>query len=263
MQWCSFCETSLAKHELEYENIKENAIYIKFKVKKSKNESLIIFTTTPWTIPFNLAIMVHPDFTYIKAKVEDEIWIVAKELANHLIKDILKKDYKILEEFKGKKLEGLEYLHPFEEIMPYQDLKKNSKNIHTVILSRPYVTLDIGTGLVHSAPGCGPEDFEACKAYNIEAFNTIDEKGIFYNSGKFDNLKAKKDDDKFVKELENRKSLVASEKIEHDYAHCWRCHSPVIFRTTEQWFLRTEDLVGKILDYNKKIKWVPKTVQNS
>jgi isoleucyl-tRNA synthetase len=263
MQWCSYCETSLAKHELEYENISENSIYIKFKIKNSKNEYLVIFTTTPWTIPFNLAIMANPDFTYVKVKVDNEIWIIAKELASHLIKDVLKKNYKVLEEIKGKKLEGIEYIHPFEDIMPYENLKKTSPKIHTIILSKPYVTLDIGTGLVHSAPGCGPEDYEVCKGYNIEAFNTIDEKGVFFNSGKFNNLTAKKDDYKFVKELQDKQALVASEKINHDYAHCWRCHSPIIFRTTEQWFLKTEDLVKKILDYNKKIKWVPKTVQSS
>lgn len=267
MQWCAACETSLAKHELEYENIADKSIYVKFKAKnpKNKDEYLVIFTTTPWTIPFNLAIMAHPDFDYVKAKIKGsgEIWILAKELADHLIKDILGKEYKIIEELKGKKLEGLEYVHPFEGEMPYKELKKKSKNIHTVVLSKQYVALDIGTGLVHCAPGCGPEDYEVGREYNIEAFNTIDEKGAFEDSGKFSGLVAKKDDDNFVQELRDKKALVAEEKITHDYAHCWRCHNPVVFRTTEQWFLRTEDLVKKILDYNKKIKWVPKTVQNS
>jgi len=263
MHWCGECETSLAKHELEYENISDKAIYVKFKLKKSTNEYLVVFTTTPWTIPFNLAVMANPDFTYIKAKVGDEVWIIAKELADHLIKDVLGKTYKIIKEVKGKDLEGIEYVHTFETEMPYKELKKKSPKIHTVILSKPYVTLDIGTGLVHSAPGCGPEDYEACEAYKIAAFNTIDEKGAFFDSGKFNGLVAKKDDYKFVAELEKRGLLVAEEKISHEYAHCWRCHKPIIFRTTEQWFLKTEDLVKKIIDYNKKVKWVPKTVQNS
>ncbi len=266
MQWCSSCETSLAKHELEYESIPEKSIYVKFKTKNPKNnEYLIIFTTTPWTIPFNLAIMAHPDFDYIKAKIEgiDETWIIAKELADHLIRDILGKNYQILEEIKGEKLEGIKYIHPFEDEMPYKELKKKSIKIHTVIISKPYVTLEIGTGLVHSAPGCGPEDYEACKSYGIEAFNTIDEKGIFEDAGKFNGLIAKKDDERFIKELKDRGAVVAQEKISHEYAHCWRCHNPVVFRTTEQWFLKTEDLIKKILDYNKKIKWVPKSVQKS
>src|SRR3989338_6734244 len=203
MQWCSSCETSLAKHELEYETVPEKAIYVKFKTKnpKNKNEYLVIFTTTPWTIPFNLAIMVHPDFDYAKAKVDDEVWIVAKELAEHLIKDVLGKNYKIIEEIKGKKLEGVEYIHPFESEMLYKELKKKEKNIHTVVLSKHYVTLDIGTGLVHCAPGCGQEDFEVGKEYGINAYNSIDEKGIFEKAGKFTGLTAKKDDEKFVEEL--------------------------------------------------------------
>ena len=265
MQWCSSCETSLAKHELEYETVPEKAIYVKFKTKnpKNKNEYLVIFTTTPWTIPFNLAIMVHPDFDYAKAKVDDEVWIVAKELAEHLIKDVLGKNYKIIEEIKGKKLEGVEYIHPFESEMLYKELKKKEKNIHTVVLSKHYVTLDIGTGLVHCAPGCGQEDFEVGKEYGINAYNSIDEKGIFEKAGKFTGLTAKKDDEKFVEELKSKGALLAKEQISHEYAHCWRCYSPVVFRTTEQWFLKTEDLIKKILDYNKKIKWVPKTVQNN
>ena len=141
MHWCGECETSLAKHELEYENLSDNAIYVKFKLKKSKNEYFVIFTTTPWTIPFNLAIMAHPDFNYAKIKVEDEVWIMAKELAGHLIKDILGKSYKIINEIKGKELEGIGYEHPFDEIMNYSRLK--NKKIHTIILSKPYVTLDI------------------------------------------------------------------------------------------------------------------------
>ena len=261
MQWCASCETSLAKHELEYENVSEKAIYVKFKTKNKNNEYLVIFTTTPWTIPFNLAIMAHPDFNYVRAKVGDEVWIIAKELANYLIKNILGEDYKILEEVKGKKLEGLEYIHPFDNEMNYSKLK--NKSIHKVILSSKYVTLDIGTGLVHSAPGCGPEDYEACKEYGIEAYNSIDEKGIFRDSGRFNGLIAKKDDYKFVGFLKEKKAIVAEEKISHDYAHCWRCHNPVVFRTTEQWFLKTEDLVKKIIDYNKKIRLVPKNVQNS
>ncbi|MEK6886041.1 MAG: isoleucine--tRNA ligase [Nanoarchaeota archaeon] len=264
MQWCGFCETSLAKHELEYENVSDKSIYVKFKTKNPRgNEYFVIWTTTPWTIPFNLAIMANPDIDYVRVSVGDEVWIVAKTLASHLIKDILGKEYKIIEEIKGKKLEGLEYIHPFEKEIDYTSLKKKSKKLHTIILSKQYVTLDAGTGLVHCAPGCGPEDYEVGKENGIEAFNTIDEKGVFENAGKFNGLIAKKDDVKFIQALEDTGAIVAMENINHDYAHCWRCHNPVIFKTTEQWFLKTEDLVKKILDYNKKIKWVPKTVQNS
>ena len=261
MQWCSTCETSLAKHELEYENVKDNSIYLKFKIK-DKNEFLIIWTTTPWTIPFNLAVMVNPDIKYAKVRADDEVWIIAKDLVGEIEK-ITGKKLKIIELISGKNLEGLRYIHPL-----YSELKKQfdsikSKNLHTVILSKQYVTTETGTGLVHSAPGCGPEDFEVGKEYGLEPFNLINEKGVFEDMGKFTGLIANKDDDKFTEELDKKGALIKQTKIEHEYAHCWRCYSPVVFRATEQWFLKTEDLVKKILDYDKKIKWVPRTVQNS
>ncbi|MDP1695958.1 MAG: isoleucine--tRNA ligase [archaeon] len=269
MQWCGNCETSLAKHELEYENVKENSIFLKFKVKGKKDEFIIIWTTTPWTIPFNLAVMVNPDIDYVKAEVETgkgkEKWIVAKALAGIFITGLLEFKFKILDEFKGKNIEGLEYEHPLHNQLKkiYDEEKKKSKKVHTIILSKDYVDTSAGSGLVHCAPGCGPEDYEVAKQYGIDALNTLDEKGVFQDMGEFNGMIAKRDDKKFVEALKKAGSLVAETKIEHEYAHCWRCHNPVIFRTTEQWFMKTEDLIKKILDYNKKINWVPKSVQNS
>jgi len=269
MQWCGTCETSLAKHELEYETLKENSIFLKFKIKNKDNEYLIIWTTTPWTIPFNLAVMVNPNIDYVmvevKTKEGKEKWYVAKALVNAFISGLLGFEFKVLQEFKGKDMLGIEYEHPFYPQLKdiYDKLKKKSKNVHTVILSEKYVDTSAGSGLVHSAPGCGPEDFEVGKEYGIEAFNTLDEKGVIQNLGEFSGLVAKQDDKKFIDALKRTKSLIAETPVEHEYAHCWRCHNPVVFRTTEQWFMKTEDLVKKILDYNKDIRWVPKTVQNS
>lgn len=265
MHWCAECETSLAKHELEYENVKENSIFLKFKVKNKAKEYLVIWTTTPWTIPFNLAVMVNPELDYVRAEVETgngkEIWIVAKALVSVFISGLMNYKFKIIEEFKGEELEGLEYLHPLhkEELgKVYDDLKKKWKNVHTVILSKEYVDTSVGSGLVHSAPGSGPEDFEACQKYGIGAFNLLDEKGYFRGMGEFDGLKAKKDDDKIIEALENNGSLIKETEVEHEYAHCWRCHNPVIYRATEQWFMKIEDLIPKLLGFNKKIKWEPK-----
>ncbi|MEM0465889.1 MAG: isoleucine--tRNA ligase [Candidatus Pacearchaeota archaeon] len=261
MHWCGYCETSLAKHELEYENVKENSIFLKFKIKETKNEYLVIWTTTPWTIPFNLAIMVNPDIDYVKVSLENEKWIVAKALANIFISGLLDKKFEILEEFKGDKLEGIEYEHPFYEKLKdiYNELKRKSKNVHTVILSKEYVDTSAGSGLVHSAPGCGPEDFEVCKKYGIDAFNELDEKGYFKESmNEFKGLRAKVDDKIFIEELKKTGSLITETEIEHEYAHCWRCHNPVVFRATEQWFMKIEDLIPKILSFNKKVKWQPK-----
>jgi len=265
MTWCFDCSTALAKHETEYKPIKEESIYVKFKLKEKNNEFFIIWTTTPWTIPFNLAIMANPEIIYVKAKVNNEIWIVAKELADHLIRNLLKEDYEILEEFSGSELEHLEYIHPFnKEIKDYEKLKKLHKNIHTVVLSNEYVTLDAGTGLVHCAPGCGPEDYEVGYQNNIPPYNTVDEQGDFpTNIGIFSRLKAKIDDKKFVEVLNEKKALVTKEKVTHDYAHCERCRNPVIFRTTKQWFFKVDDLKEQMLKLNNKVHWVPETVKNS
>lgn len=265
MTWCPTCETALAKHECEYKKVKDKSIYVKFKIKEKKNEYLLIWTTTPWTIPFNLAVMVNPEIDYIKAKVGNEVWIIAKELADLLIETKLEKEYTILEEFKGKDLEHLEYEHPFEnEVEDYKKLKQNHPNVHTVLLSKEYVTTEAGTGLVHCAPGCGPEDYEVGHKNNIPPYNEVGHKGEFNKRmGKFAGLIAKKDDTNFVDELEDKGALITTEIVEHDYAHCERSNDPVIFRTTNQWFFKVEDLKEKMLEYNKKINWVPKTVENS
>ena len=264
MQWCSHCETSLAKHELEYENIKENSIFLRFRLKNKKNEYLIVWTTTPWTIPFNLAVMINPDLDYVKAEVtlengKKEVWTVAKALVNAFVSGLLGLKFKVLEEFKGEKIEGLEYEHPLYNKLKkqYDNIKKNSKNTHTVILSKEYVDTQTGSGLVHCAPGCGPEDYEVGKGYGIPVFNNLDEQGYFRNMGEFEGFRAKEDDKKFIEALKKEGSLITETEVEHEYAHCWRCHSPVVFRATEQWFLKIEDLLPKLLKFNQRVHWVP------
>jgi len=258
MHWCANCATALAKHELEYKNIKDDSIFVKFPVKGKDNEFLIIWTTTPWTIPFNLGVMAHPEFDYIRAKVDDETWILAKGLASLMISGVADKKYKILEEFKGKKLEGLAYVHPFSDIVDYEKLVGKNRKVHTVVMSEEYVDLGAGSGLVHMAPGCGPEDYEIGYRNKIPPFNNLDEYGNFPKSmGKFAGLVARKDDKKFVEELDRKAMLIATTKVEHEYAHCWRCKNGVIFKTTKQWFFRVEDLVENMKKLNKKILWVP------
>ena len=262
MTWCANCETAVAKHECEYKELNEDSIFLKFPVKGKKNEFLIIWTTTPWTIPFNLAIMVNPELDYVRAKVEKETWIVGKGLVGPLVQSVAGKALTILEEFKGKELEGLEYVHPWHKDIPqYAELKKTQPNVHTVILSEEYVDFTAGSGLVHCAPGCGPEDQEVGKKYGILPFNTLNEKGEFdLQTGKrFVGLVAKKDDKKFIKELDEVGALIASTKVEHDYPTCWRCHLPVIFRTTEQWFFKIEDLREAMIQENAKVNWQPAT----
>ena len=259
--WCAHCETGLAKHELEYKNLKDDSIFLKFKLKdkNKKNEYLIVWTTTPWTIPFNLAVMVNPGLDYVKAQVGDEVWVLAKALANVVIAGLFEKDFKIISEFKGQEMEGWQYEPPLDEIKDiYEELKKKHKNVHTIVLSEQYVTTTAGSGLVHCAPGCGPEDKEIGDKYNLPTFNRLDESGKFQNMNSFSGMTARVDDDRFRELLKKKGSLIKTTEIEHDYPTCWRCHNPVIFRATEQWFLKTKDLIPKLLKENKKVLWVPK-----
>ncbi len=258
MHWCPKCATSLAKHELEYKNVKDDSIFLKFKVVGKNDEYLIIWTTTPWTIAYNLGVMVNPDEDYVKAKVDNEVWIVAKKLANIFISSLDKK-FKVRGEFKGEELEGISYEHPFKDSLKewYDKLKKKSSKVHTVLLSTEYVDTGSGTGLVHCAPGCGPEDYEIGHRYGIGPFNTLNENGKYDSSmGKFAGWDAK-DNKRFVEELDRKKSLLAVRPVEHEYAHCWRCHNPVVFRATKQWFFKVEDLKDRMKELNKKVFWIP------
>ena len=260
IHWCATCETGLSKHELEYKNVTDDSIFLKFPIIGKKKEFLIIWTTTPWTIPFNLAVMVNPNLDYVKLQSEDgEVYIISKALANILMTVIFEKKYKILEEFKGEKLKGLEYEAPFTKELKsiYLKLKKEYPNVHTVILSEKYVDNSAGSGLVHCAPGCGPEDKEVGDEYNIPSFNELNEQGEFENMGQFNKMIAKKDDEQFINLLKKNKSLIKTTQVEHEYPHCWRCHKPVVFRATEQWFLKIKDLIPKLMKENSKVTWVP------
>ncbi|RMD66807.1 isoleucine--tRNA ligase [Candidatus Pacearchaeota archaeon] len=264
MHWDPICETVLAKHELEYKQIKDDSIFLKFKRKGAEKEYFIVWTTTPWTIPFNLAIMVNPNVQYVRARVGDEVWVVAKDLLHVFVTGLLGKKYEVLEELSGMELEGIEYEHFLDELSEvYKKLKEKSKNVHTIVLSEEYVDTSSGTGLVHCAPGCGPEDFEVGKAYGIEPLNTLNEKGEFEGLPAFEGWRAKVDDGKFIELFEKKGALVAKTEIEHEYPCSWRTHEPVVFRLTEQWFLRVQDLVPRLLEMNKEVRWVPKKFSES
>ncbi|MFH1440161.1 MAG: class I tRNA ligase family protein, partial [Candidatus Woesearchaeota archaeon] len=265
MHWCASCGTALAKHELEYKNITDKSIFLKFKILGSENEYLIIWTTTPWTIPFNLGVMVNPELEYVKIRLninEEKIeqWIIAKGLVGVFMGSVVGKKYDIVEEFKGDKLEGIKYRHPLHDMVPevYDELDKNHDKTFSVVLSEEYVDLSAGTGLVHMAPGCGPEDYEVGHKNGIPPFNNLNEEGIFPdNMGVFARWTAKKDDKKFIEEFNKIGALIETTDVEHDYAHCWRCKEPVIFRTTKQWFFRIEDLKENMRELNKDIYWNP------
>jgi len=269
--WCSSCSTALAKHEQEYKELEDTSIYVKFKIKNKDNEYLLIWTTTPWTICYNLAIMINPDLVYAKVKVQSDnnshnnnIWIVAKELIDK-IEFHTNTKLEIVEEFKGEQIEGLEYEHFWkDEIKDFDEIKNNSPKAFTVLLTKEYCTLEAGSGLVHCAPGCGPEDYEVGHENNIPPFNSIDETAkLPINMGKFSGLFAKKDDKKFIEFMQNDNVLAGKQNYVHDYAHCERCHNPVVFKTTKQWFFKTEDIKQDMLKINESVNWNPTTAKNA
>jgi len=265
MTWCYDCETALAKHELEYKNVSDDSIFVKFKIEGKDNEYLVIWTTTPWTIAFNLGVMVNPDLDYVKAKVGKEVWVLAKGLAAPVIQNFTDFKLEVMEEFKGKKLEGTRYVHPFYDTLKkqYDEIKKESKKAFSVVLSKEFVDLSAGTGLVHMAPGCGPEDYKVGRDNGIPAFNNLTEKGDYPDDmGEFSGMNAKRDNSKFKDALEKRGVLIASTKVDHDYAHCWRCRNPVIFRATKQWFFKIEDMIPELLKQSEKVKYVPEETKD-
>lgn len=260
---CPRCATALAKHELDYKTVKENSIYIKFPVAGKKDEYILVWTTTPWTLPGNTGIMAHPDFDYLKIKVEfkgrTEHWWIVKALANAVMA-VLGYKYQIEEEVKGQTLEGVKYEPPLGEEVPEN---KKLKNAHRIVMSEEYVHTEGGTGFVHCAPGHGPEDFEVGKKTGLPTFCPVNDDGTFSKqAGKYAGLKVKKDDPKIVEDLNKKNLLIGDAEIEHEYAHCWRCESPIIYLAVPQWFISVEPLKDMMLKFNEKIKWVPEWAGN-
>jgi len=260
LAFCPRCETALAKHEFEYKTVPDYSVFIKFKVESKENEYILVWTTTPWTLPANLAVMVNPFFDYVRVKVDDEIWIIAKNMAAIIIQGLLGKKYEILEEFKGEDLAGLSYTHCLIEQVPFQkELKKRYKNAHKVILSDEFVTLEQGTGCVHTAPGHGPEDFIVGTKYGLPAFSPVNESGnMTGEAGKYKGMYVKDASKEILKDLEKQNLLLYEGEIEHEYAHCWRCKTPLVYRAVEQWFIRVSALSEKMRELNKAVNWTPK-----
>ncbi|MCD6575611.1 MAG: isoleucine--tRNA ligase [Nanoarchaeota archaeon] len=259
MAWCPESETVAAKHELEYKEVTDDSIYLKFKVKGKDKTYLIIWTTTPWTIPFNLAVMANPEINYVYAKAGDETWIIAKDLLESVSK-AAKVDLKVTKEVKGKELEGLEYEPLLEKEIPkISEIKKKHDWAFKVVLSKEYVDTESGSGLVHCAPGCGPEDQEVGKRYKLPPFNEVDSKGYFPKSmGIFEGWRARFDDKKFIEYFKKIGALVARAKYKHEYPFHERSKAPVIFRTTKQWFFAVEKIKDKLKEWNKQVNWIPK-----
>jgi isoleucyl-tRNA synthetase len=250
LPYCYRCETTMANYELEYGDESDPSIYIKFKVKGKENEYLIVWTTTPWTLVANMGVMVHPTFSYVKAKVDGEIWIIAKDRLDHLM-GLIGKSAVIIEELPGRKLNDIEYEHPFQDkIHKFYERK--------VVLSDEFVTLEDGTGLVHTAPGHGPADFIIGKRYGIEAFCPVDGKGNYTeDAGHFAGKNVREANPLVNEVLNNLGVMVYEARIRHRYPHCWRCKTPLIFLTTKQWFITISKMKDHMLAEVEKTEWHP------
>jgi len=246
---CPRCETVVAYNEIEYETREDTAVYVKFKLKGKDNDYLLIWTTTPWTLPANTGVMVHPKYEYAKVEtMAGNLWI-AKELVPTVMEK-LEMGYKILEVVKGKDMEGWEYEHPMD--IPLQ------KGIQgRVVLSDRFVNLEDGTGLVHCAPGHGMEDYLVGKENGLAQLSPLGLDGRFDDSvGKYAGMFAKDADDVIIEDLRKEGYLLKAERFSHEYPMCWRCNSPLLFISVPQWFFKIDK--EKLIEANKKANWVPK-----
>lgn len=256
---CPRCETVVAYNEIEYAKQTDKAIYLKFKLKEEKNTFLIIWTTTPWTLPGNTGIMVHPKFEYAKIQLSDgENWIMAKKRLPELMNSI-ETGYTIIKEFNGKELEGKEYENPLAK---HLKLEKMS-NAYKVIASERYVNLEEGTGLVHCAPGHGKEDFDAGKKAGLPAISPVGINGLMTKeAGKYSGKKARIVDEEIINDLEKEKALAHKHSYSHDYPVCWRCKSPLLMISIQQWFISVKTIQEKAIEENETVKWIPEWMKD-
>ncbi|MFZ2456668.1 MAG: isoleucine--tRNA ligase [Candidatus Altiarchaeia archaeon] len=247
IHWCPRCETAVAGYEVkdEYREVTDHSIYVKAKVKGKDNEYVLVWTTTPWTLPANVAIAVNPGYQYVKASYKGETLILVKDR----LPAVLKKDYRIIEEFPGSKLEGLEYISIL-------DIPLQKDIVHKVALAPEAVTLEDGTGCVHIAPGHGEEDSKIGKRYGLVAPSPVDETGKL-TAEPYKGIYIRDANGIIIKDLEKIGKLLREETISHRYPHCWRCKTPLIMRATKQWFLAVSKIREQLLANNKGVDWVP------
>jgi len=249
--WCSSCETALAEAEVEYADKQSPSIYVRFPVQDGKgvipeeNTFVVIWTTTPWTLPANVAISLHPEYEYLLFKSGDDKYLVAAELMDNFVKTVGLEAPEIIKRLKGADLERVECRHPFI-------------NRTSLIILGEHVTLEQGTGCVHTAPGHGMEDFVVGKKYDLPVLSPIDAKGYFTEEGGIFAGQFYLDANKAViEELAKDGHLMFHTNIQHQYPHCWRCKKPVFFRATEQWFASIDGFRQAALDAIRTVRWIP------
>jgi isoleucyl-tRNA synthetase len=260
VHWCPRCETALAEHEVrgEYEDRQDPSVYIKFKVRGREGEYILVWTTTPWTLPSNMLVMVKPDFEYARVSVNGEVWIMALELVEGVMERLGIEDYEVLERLPGTALEGLQYEHPLMKQVPRQ--RDWATDFHRVVLAE-YVDLEEGTGCVHTSPGHGEEDFEVGREIDAPIFCPLDAGGRFTEEGgKYEGMYVKDADPVVLEDLKSNGYHVHDETIAHSYPHCWRCHTPLLFMARKQWFLEISRIKDRIIEVNSDVEWVPEWI---
>ncbi|OWA36721.1 isoleucine--tRNA ligase [Saccharibacillus sp. O16] len=245
--YCPSCQTTLSSHEVAqgYEDVKDLSATAKFKLENG--EYVLAWTTTPWTLPSNIALAVNPSMTYVKVKQDGEVLILAKNLTD----SVLKGDYETLSELQGSELVGLSYDAPFHYFTPEKG---------HIILGADFVTDSSGTGVVHLAPAHGEDDYRVCRENGISFINLVDSQGRFVAevtdfAGRF--VKDGETDIEIVKYLSEKGRLYSKEKYEHSYPFCWRCHTPLLYYATDSWFIQTTAVKDKLIENNKGVKWYP------
>ena len=248
LPYCSRCGTGLASHEVAqgYEEIKTETLIAKFK-KKDADEYFLAWTTTPWTLPSNVSLTVNPKETYLKVRQNDEIYYVGKVLADK----VLGEDYEILEEMKGKDLEYVEY----EQLIPFV---KTDKKAFFISLA-DYVTTEDGTGIVHSAPAFGEDDYNTGVRYDLPVLQPVNEEGKFTETpwkGTF----VMDADPEIIQWLRENGKLFKKERMLHNYPHCWRCHTPLLYYAKPSWYIEITKLKEKLIENNNSVEWYPQFV---
>lgn len=260
--WCPQDETALAEAEIEYMDDPCSSVYVKFAVKDDHGKLralgvdlsktyFVIWTTTIWTLPGNLAICLGPDFEYSVVQVGEENYIIATELIPAVAQAAGIGEYRVLARLNGYEMEGMTAQHPLIDR-------------ESLVIVGEHVTLDSGTGCVHTAPGFGADDFEVCKKYpQIEVIVPVDSKGRQTElSGKYAGMTTEESNASILADMTENGALLAVQKIMHQYPHCWRCKSPIIFRATEQWFCSVEGFKKQALEAVKKVNWIPAWGEN-
>ncbi|WP_047154396.1 isoleucine--tRNA ligase [Aneurinibacillus tyrosinisolvens] len=250
--YCPSCQTSLSSHEVAqgYKNVKDLTATAKFKIKDRENEYFLGWTTTPWTLPANVALAVHPDMEYVRVKEGDSVYIVAQALADR----VLKQEYRVLSRHKGRELAGLSYVPVFEFV--------NVEKGHQVVAA-DYVTEQSGTGIVHIAPAYGEDDYKVVRENDFSFVNVVDGKGQYTSQvPPFEGRFVKDCDVDIVRYLADKGLLYHKEKHEHSYPHCWRCDAPLLYYANESWFIQTTALKEQFIQNNEGVTWYPDHIKH-